>query len=232
MDVVAHRGLHSIAPENSLAAIRSALAAGFGRIEVDVRATRDGELFLLHDATLDRVTDASGRLTELSAEAAARVRLRDGSRLPTLASALALCQGRATLCLDVKELAALPRLTSLLRSNEQEAEVWSAERFVVRSAGAHNVYSALISSGVMPRGPGAFLWDAQDAGARAVSFFPADIEPHVAAACRNAAMPFMSGTPNDRATWRFLLQAGARAVITDRPISCRRWLSGAHAPTR
>lgn len=54
---VAHRGASDDAPENTLAAIRRAIALGADMVEVDVQRTRDGELVLLHDTTLVRTTD-------------------------------------------------------------------------------------------------------------------------------------------------------------------------------
>ena len=55
---IAHRGASHLAPENTLSAVRSALALGADVVEVDVRRTADGALVLVHDATLARTTDA------------------------------------------------------------------------------------------------------------------------------------------------------------------------------
>ncbi|MGH3930115.1 MAG: glycerophosphodiester phosphodiesterase, partial [Pseudonocardiaceae bacterium] len=64
----AHRGWHLgelAGMENSLAAFRRAAAEGYQYLETDVRATRDGVLVVLHDGTLDRTTDGSGRIEQL-----------------------------------------------------------------------------------------------------------------------------------------------------------------------
>ncbi len=55
--VVAHRGASAEAPENTLAAVRRAVARGADHVEVDVQRTRDGALVVLHDTTLVRTTD-------------------------------------------------------------------------------------------------------------------------------------------------------------------------------
>lgn len=55
---IAHRGASHLAPENTLSAVRSALALGADMVEVDIRRTADGALVLMHDATLARTTDA------------------------------------------------------------------------------------------------------------------------------------------------------------------------------
>jgi glycerophosphoryl diester phosphodiesterase len=56
--IAAHRGARSLAPENTLAAARVALAAGAGMMEIDVRMSLDGEPVLIHDSSLVRTSDA------------------------------------------------------------------------------------------------------------------------------------------------------------------------------
>ncbi len=61
---VGHRGALAVAPENTMAAFRAALAAGVDEVEFDVQLTRDGVPVVLHDATLDRTTDGHGPLRD------------------------------------------------------------------------------------------------------------------------------------------------------------------------
>src|SRR6478752_4437127 len=95
--IASHRGGGATAPENTLPAISAALAGGFEYVEVDVALTADGHPVLLHDATVDRTTDGSGRLSALTL---AQVRRLDagswfdpafaGARVPPLAEFLDL----------------------------------------------------------------------------------------------------------------------------------------------
>jgi len=113
--IVAHRGARSERPENTLAAIERAIEVGADVVEIDVRSSRDGELFLLHDATLDRTTggkEAGGRgpanrrtMAELKTLDAGSwfAAAYQGERIPTLAEALARCRGRIDVLLDLKE---------------------------------------------------------------------------------------------------------------------------------
>ena len=96
----AHRGGALEAPENTIEAFRAGLDAGADRLELDVHATSDGHVVVIHDETVDRTTDGSGlvrekTLAELQAlDAGARFVADDGSRpfagrgvvVPTLAS--------------------------------------------------------------------------------------------------------------------------------------------------
>jgi glycerophosphoryl diester phosphodiesterase len=61
--VVVHRGMAAGFPENTLAAFRSAVALGFSAIEIDLRATIDGHIVVMHDDSVDRTTNGSGALT-------------------------------------------------------------------------------------------------------------------------------------------------------------------------
>lgn len=64
--VVAHRGASAHAPENTMEAFRLGVEAGADAIELDVHLTVDGQLAVVHDDTLDRTTDRTGRIAELS----------------------------------------------------------------------------------------------------------------------------------------------------------------------
>ncbi len=64
--IIAHRGAMGEAPENTLRAFEEAVAHGADAIEMDLHATRDGHLVVIHDATRDRTTDKRGRITDLT----------------------------------------------------------------------------------------------------------------------------------------------------------------------
>ena len=97
--IVAHRGAGKVAPENTLAALRLGHAHGHRMAEFDVKLSADGVAFLLHDATLERTTDGSGRadgrtwreLSQLDA-GAWHSPAYAGEPLPTLAAVARFCR--------------------------------------------------------------------------------------------------------------------------------------------
>jgi glycerophosphoryl diester phosphodiesterase len=113
--VAAHRGASRHAPENTMAAFRLAETMEADCIELDVRATRDGRLIALHDATVDRTTDGSGRAGDLTYR---EIRKLDaggwfspafaGERIPSLGEVLDGFGGRMCLILELKEPSAYP----------------------------------------------------------------------------------------------------------------------------
>jgi glycerophosphoryl diester phosphodiesterase len=66
--ILAHRGASARAPENTLEAFQLAVEEGTGGLELDVHATRDGEIVVIHDATVDRTTDGSGAVAGMTLE--------------------------------------------------------------------------------------------------------------------------------------------------------------------
>lgn len=64
--IIGHRGLSSLAPENTLAAFRSAVDHQVGWVEADVDVIADGTVIICHDSTLDRTTNRTGRYDDLS----------------------------------------------------------------------------------------------------------------------------------------------------------------------
>ena len=63
---IAHRGGAGIAPENTLAAFERAVSLGVDVLELDIRSTSDGELVVLHDSTVDRTTNGSGSINQMT----------------------------------------------------------------------------------------------------------------------------------------------------------------------
>lgn len=103
--VIAHRSDWRHHPENSLAAMDSAIAMGVDMVEIDVQRTADGVLICNHDATLDRTTTGKGKIKEINYEQIKPLFLRTKSgvtehRIPTLAEALDLCKDRVLINID------------------------------------------------------------------------------------------------------------------------------------
>ena len=96
---VAHRGYSFEAPENTLSAFRLAAQKGFGKVECDVSFTSDGYPVILHDATIDRTSNGTGAINELTLE---QVRSYDfgswksatyaGEKIPTFEEFIVLCK--------------------------------------------------------------------------------------------------------------------------------------------
>ena len=112
--IIAHRGLDEAFPENSLIAFRAALERGMA-IEIDVRGTFDGELVVMHDDTVDRTTDGSGAVANMTLPELKQLDAGSwwgsefaGERIPTLSETLDVVRDYGTvetaLILEMKTL--------------------------------------------------------------------------------------------------------------------------------
>ena len=109
VDAGRHRGAAGRVPENTLPAIREALRLDTDAIEVDLRQSADGVVVAIHDATVDRTTDGSGKVGAMNYK---ELRALDagswfaprfaGAHLPTLEEILDVVPERTTLILEVK----------------------------------------------------------------------------------------------------------------------------------
>lgn len=105
--VTAHRAAHLDHPENSIAAIRSAIEMGADIVEIDVRSTKDSVLVLMHDKTILRTTGDSGLVSDFTyAELRGKRLLQNGKRtsetIPTLKEALETAKGHIMVDIDFK----------------------------------------------------------------------------------------------------------------------------------
>ena len=107
--VIAHRGFSGRAPENTLAAVREAIAIGADMAEVDVTVTADDQVVVIHDEDVQRTTDGRGlvagfTLTELKQlDAGSWFSPQfSGERIPTLDEVLAEAEGRILLNVEIK----------------------------------------------------------------------------------------------------------------------------------
>ncbi|WP_293905202.1 glycerophosphodiester phosphodiesterase family protein [Sphingobacterium sp. UBA5670] len=110
LHVAAHRGAHLEQPENSIAAIEEAIRLGASVVEVDVRATKDGVLVLMHDKTVNRTSNGQGEVAKLTYAELQQFHLRKKANgeasdhvIPTLSEALRVAKGKIIVDLDFKE---------------------------------------------------------------------------------------------------------------------------------
>ena len=142
--VISHRTQMGTMPENTLVGIDAAIEGGADGVEVDVRATADGELVLLHDASLARTTNDGRELSAVTLDDLREVRVLDTHEVvgeqpvPTLAEALDQIDGRVLFVIELKEAGLEERVASLVRSRKAAGWcwIWSLDPKVVAASRA------------------------------------------------------------------------------------------------
>ncbi|PYG01091.1 glycerophosphoryl diester phosphodiesterase [Georgenia satyanarayanai] len=237
MRVVAHRGNSAVAPENTLAAIASAMACGADSVEIDVRLTLDGVPVVIHDETLDRTTDGSG---PVSATLAAEVTALDagawfgetfaGEPVPVLTDVLDMlaAAGDVELLLEVKgawDADDVRRVTAAV------ADRGLGERVVAQSFSVATVAAlAAVAPGLRR---GLLVTEADDGVVGLCRQLRASAcNPHGAALrawpelvdrARAAGLTVTPWTLNQPADWAAARDWGVDGIITDRPSELLAW---------
>jgi glycerophosphoryl diester phosphodiesterase len=232
--IAAHRGGALLWPENSLPAFRGALALGVDLIELDVHLTRDNEVVVLHDPTLERTTTGQGAVGAHAWPELAGVALRGAAdaRLPRLAEVLDLLRpGRAGLLLEIKtgpdrarypgieerSLALVAAAGLLERTTFMAFEWQTLERLralspAVRLTGLLSRAGAERLGGAGPAAARLRALGAQDLGIERTLLAPEAVQ-----AARQAGLTIGVWTVNDPDELRRALDSGVDYVTTDRP---------------
>jgi glycerophosphoryl diester phosphodiesterase len=230
LTTVAHRGASAVAPENTLAAFRRALALGADVIETDVRPSKDGELVLFHDDDLRRIARRPERIEELDGRDLASVVVGADSvsgpqTIPRLRDLLRLAKGRVPILLDLKlALGGEPDLVHEIRLARAEADV---------ILGIHSVDDAETFRRLAPQiarlsfaYPLERIWDTVEVGVDIVRLWSMWVDVDTIARAKRTDKPIwvMCGKPNEReggrATTAELIsyrRLGADGVILNDP---------------
>jgi glycerophosphoryl diester phosphodiesterase len=124
--VIAHRGASAYEPENTLRAFELAIRQGAQMIELDLHATCDDHIVVIHDPTLNHTTNLTGRVDRLTLAEIRRADAGKGERIPTLDETLDLTRGKVRLYLEIKDpRAALPALR-IIRERRCQSQVMLA----------------------------------------------------------------------------------------------------------
>lgn len=224
--IVAHRGLGEGEPENTLAAFRRSIASGIAIIELDLRVTKDGQLVVLHDASLDRTTNCTGTVTTMEL---AQIRACDagkGERVPTFAEVLALVRDRPVRILaDVKSGTPLDPVLSAIRAHPAESKIILGLRTPKHVTRARAALPTTTILAFMPAASDAPAF--ATAGANIIRLWSdwAEADPALTARTRalgpDVWITIGRSLPAKPAEWRALhkrmVAAGAQGLITDRP---------------
>lgn len=110
LETVVHRGANKMAPENTMAATQKCIELGADYVEVDVRTSKDGVLYILHDFSLDRTTNGTGPIQEMHSSEIDRLDAGSwfsedfaGEKVPRLETYLKAVKGKVKIYFDVKK---------------------------------------------------------------------------------------------------------------------------------
>ena len=226
---VGHRGAKGHAPENTLASFDLAVEMGVQAVETDVHLSKDGEVVLIHDHTVDRTTNGTGfvkektlaELKELDAGSWYDPRFA-GEKILTLEELLAWAKDRVGVAIEVKNgpiyyQGIAEKTISLVRKHDMltQAILISFDHFVLREA---KMIEPRLATGILYAGR---LVDpvgaAEAAGADSLNPAWAFLTPDLVEHAHAAGLAVSPWCPNDLQTMRLMDAMGVDSVGTDYP---------------
>jgi len=226
---VGHRGAKGHAPENTMASFQRGADLGVDAVETDVQLSKDGEVVLIHDFTVDRTTDGRGFVRDM---ALAELKMLDagswygptyaGERIPTLAELLVWAKDRVGVALEIKNgpiyypgIAA--KTINIVRRHGMERQVIliSFDHFVLREAKqiAPDIATGILYVGALVDPVAA----ARAALADSLNPHWAYVTPELVQTAHTAGLAISPWNPDDAATLRALSAMGVDSAGSDYP---------------
>lgn len=120
---IAHRGAKLQATENTLAAFAAAIKSGADMVELDVHLSKDGQLIVIHDPTLERTTNGRGFVCDLTLAQIQSFKTKEGESIPTLEQVFKLCKGKIKILVEIKALECTQQIAALIKEYDNSEEV-------------------------------------------------------------------------------------------------------------
>jgi glycerophosphoryl diester phosphodiesterase len=212
---VGHRGVMGIEPENTLRSFRRAEREGLDQIELDLHLSKDGALVVMHDARVDRTTDGSGLIRDLTLEEIRALDAGLGERVPVFEEVLEAVA--APIQAEIKDTAAARVLAAVLRERGESARVsvisFHDDALAEIRALLPGVRTVLVAGDSGPQ----IVPRAQAVGAELVSLDLTRLSLDTVRRCQAAGIAVMAWTVNTAQDWALARALGLDGAATDLP---------------
>lgn len=204
-----------VEPENTLRSFRHADRLGLDAIELDLHLSKDGALVVMHDATVDRTTDGSGLIGDLTLAELRGLDAGSGERVPVFEEVVDAVS--APLQAEIKDVAAAQVLADVIVRRQLEDRVtvisFHAEALRETRALLPDIPIVLVTGRSTPTA----AERAVELGAYMVSCELRHLDEDIVARCHAAGLKVISWTVNTAADLRRARQLGLDGVVTDQP---------------
>ena len=232
---IAHRGASGYAPENTIAAFDKALEMKADYIELDIQMSKDGELIVIHDTTVDRTTDGHGELKNMDLASLKKLDAGNwfdhkfaGERIPTLNEILDRYSGKIALLIELKDpslypgiekkLAAELKKRRLHRNKDDSIIIQSFDHTSIKRIKSmlKSVSTSILINFHMPEISTEKLKQLSTF-AKYVSHPPIGIDHSLVKRIHSSGMYIFTWTVNDIKTFHYLKSINVDGIITDFP---------------
>ena len=220
--IIGHRGASGHVPENTLASFAKALEMEADAIELDVHLAKSGELVVIHDYSVDRVSNGKGIVAHKTLAELKEYTLEQGEKIPTLDEVCDLIDKRCIINVELKGPSTAKPVAELIRKRVQE-KGWSYGHFFVSSFNHHELYAfhqllPEVQTGALLEGvPLRYAEFAEDVGATHVVLCGYSVTPAFIEDIHNRGLQIFVYTVNELKDMKLLKKMGVDGIITNYP---------------
>ncbi len=218
--VISHRACGGHAPENTLQGVRTAIELGAEAVEIDVQSSADGVPVLMHDFTVDRVTNGEGAVADLTLDQLRGLEA-GGEPVPTLAEVLDVTKGKVLLVMEIKQPGIEEQVSSVVSAADAVGDVmcWS---FLPNALEGMRAADPRIPAALLVAPEGIGNWPvmrerALSIGAQGVSVFFLGIDERITEDCRRSGLALYAWTANEPEQISKLIAQGVDGICSDYP---------------
>lgn len=216
---IGHRGVMAAEPENTLRSFLRAEREGLDGIELDLHLSRDGELVVMHDDTLDRTTDGSGPIADQELRQLKELDAGHGERIPTFGEVLDAVGPALPIQAEIKDVAAARSLAKVLTERDLLGRVsvlsFHESALIEIRALLPQARTVLVAGASAHRDT--FVDRARQSGARLVSVDLRQLNRAIVDKCTAAGIEVMAWTVNDERDLALARALGLVGCVTDEP---------------
>ena len=215
--VIAHRGASAEIPGNTISAFKKAIEIGADMIELDVHASKDGYLVVIHDATVDETTNGTGEVSQLTLTELKELIVEDIERIPTLEEVFQLAKGKIDINIEIKAENIEEKVVELVRKYELENHVLISSFNLEAIKKVKEIAPELSTAALFSTPVENVLEVLKDCKADAINPFFVMVSEEFVEQMHNAGYKIYPWTVDDEDMMQYLIELEVDGIITDVP---------------
>ena len=217
VQIIGHRGARGIEPENTIRSFKKALELGVDYIECDVHLTKDSQIVLMHDHTVDRTTNGTGLVNSFTYDEIRKLDAGKGEKIPTLQELLDLAKGKVKLHIELKDENATEKTVRLVEKNGMVDQVYLTCGNTETLKEVKKLNPSISMEHIFGEPPADATERALSVGAKRVSCHISHLTKEFVQKAHENGIQVIAWPPNTVEEAKKAVECGVDLICTDRP---------------
>ncbi len=215
--VVGHRGAAGVEPENTIRGFRYAVELGVDYCECDVHLTKDNRLIVMHDETVDRTTNGTGAIRDLSFAEIRSLDAGKGEQVPTLDEVLEVLRDKVILLIELKGAGVEEQAVQIVKEMQMDSQVMFTCFHLDRIRKVKSLDSSLKVGAIFGNPPEDASQQALDAGASGIGIHYKNLCKEMVEDAHRHGLDVRAWNPDTVPEMQAMIELGVDGVSSNRP---------------